>query len=100
MAQYIYFDGKDKAKALACELKKVISVDADIRPKADSLSVFFEIGALRYHAYMSDDYCEISNAGVCVYRDYLGIDTTKEMFDDMILRLSSKLVEIVKGVNG
>ena len=99
MAQYIYFDGKDKAKTLACELKKVISVDADMRAKADSLSVFFEIGALRYHAYMSDDYCEISNCGVTLYRDYLGIETSKEMFDDMVLRLSSKLAEIVREVN-
>lgn len=96
MAQYIYFNGKDKAKTLACDLKKVISVDADMRAKADSLSLFFEIGALRYHAYVSDDYCEISNAGVCVYRDYLGIETSKEMFDDMVLRLSSKLIQIVQ----
>ena len=97
MAHYTYFDGKAKAEALACELKKVIGVDADIRCKADSLSVFLEIGLLRYHAYISDDYCEISHASVCIYRDYLGIDTTKEAFDDMVLRLSSKLAEIVRG---
>lgn len=96
MAQYIYFDGKDKAKALACELVKAIGIKADVRCKADSLSLFFENGALRYHAYISDDYCEVSHAGVCVYRDYLGIETTKELFDDMLLRLKSKLFEITK----
>lgn len=98
MAQYIYFDGKAKASALACELKRAVGEKADIRCKADSLSLFFEIGALRYHAYVSDDYCEVSNAGICVYRDYLGIETTKEAFDDMILRLKCKLFEITKGV--
>ena len=96
MAQYIYFDGKDKAKALACELKKAIGVKIDARCKVDSLSVFFQIGALRYHVYVTDDYCEVSKCGVTLYRDYLGIETSEEMFQDMVLRLSSKLAEIVK----
>lgn len=96
MAQYIYFDGKGKARALACELKKAVGEKADIRCKADSLSLFFEIGTLRYHAYVNDDYCEVSHMGICVYRDYLGIDTTRDMFDDMVLRLKSKLFEITK----
>lgn len=99
MAQYIYFDGKAKAEALACELEKAIGMKADVRCKADSLSLFFKIGALRYHVYMSDDYCEVSNMGVTLYRDYLGIDTTKEAFDDMILRLKSKLFGITKEVD-
>ena len=99
MAQYIYFDGKDKAKALACKLKRAIGVKADARCRIDSLSLFLEIGALRYHVYISDDYCEISDCGICLYREYLGIETSEQKFDDMILRLTSKLLDIVREAN-